>query len=155
MRQRPQEERRAREFTAFVAGAAGRLLHVALLLTGERAAAEKLLTAALARTYADWDGLRGEDPYVRARQELATRFARTGWRHRRPCGGLLDPLTPPERLVVVLRLAEGVDEEQVAALLGLQPERVGTLCTRGVTALRSTPAAAADRVSARLREAAP
>lgn len=140
-RRRAQEDRRAQEFTAFVAGAAGRLLHASLLLTGEPAAAEKLLTSALARTYAVWDRLHGEDPYARARQEIAARFARTGRRHRRPCGGTLDRLTPQERLVVVLRLFEGVDEAQVAAMLGLPAERIRAVCTRSVAALRSSPAA--------------
>lgn len=128
-----------------MAGAAGRLLHVATLLTaepvdppgaGERA--QRLLTAALARTYADWDQLHGEDPYVRARQDLAVRFARQAWRHRRPRGGLLDRLTPQERLVLVLRLYEGVPEEQASALLGMAEERIRTVCDRSVATMRGT-----------------
>ncbi|MFV8129171.1 sigma factor-like helix-turn-helix DNA-binding protein [Streptomyces syringium] len=156
------EHRRAQEFELFVAGAGGRLLHAALLLTGEpgRAAgsgagvdgsrggeagsrgteaAERLLTAALARTYADWDRLRGEDPYARTRQELAARFARSARRYRRPRGGVLGRLSPRERLVLVLRLHEGVPEEQTAAALGLSVERVRVICTRAVSALRSRP----------------
>ncbi|MFG2193166.1 sigma factor-like helix-turn-helix DNA-binding protein [Streptomyces sp. NPDC048639] len=138
-RRAEQDRRRAREFEAFVAGAAGRLLHAATLLTGDADAAERLLTAALARTYAAWDGLHGEDPYERTRQELATRFARTHWRHRRPRGGALDRLTPQERLVLVLRLYEGVAEEQAAAQLGLPTERVRAICLRSVSAMRSRP----------------
>lgn len=138
------ERRRAQEFEAFVAGAAGRLLRAATLLTGEPGdrpapGAEHLLSAALARTYARWDRLRGEDPYDRARQELAVRFAHTAWRHRQPRGGLLDRLSPQKRLVLVLRLYEGVAEEQTAALLGLPVERVHTLCRRAVAEMRSTP----------------
>ncbi|MFI8994712.1 sigma factor-like helix-turn-helix DNA-binding protein [Streptomyces sp. NPDC053542] len=137
------EHRRAQEFEAFVAGAAGRLLRTATLLTAEPSgapapAAEELLTVALARTYASWDRLRGEDPYDRTRQELAGQFARTAWRHRRPRGGLLDRLTPQERLVLVLRLYEGVAEEQTAALLGLPAERVHALCLHAIAELRST-----------------
>lgn len=139
-----QERRRAREFEAFVAGAAGRLLHAAALLTAERPGAapeaERLLVAALARTYADWGrlhGLRGEDPYERTRHELATRFAHAAWHHRRGRGGLLGALTPQERLVVVLRLHEGVAEEQVAAALALPVARVRVLCTRAMAALLS------------------
>ncbi|WP_420035316.1 sigma factor-like helix-turn-helix DNA-binding protein [Streptomyces sp. cg28] len=135
-RQASRDARRAREFEAFVAGAAGRLLHAATLLTAEPAddnpRARRLLTASLARTYASWDRLRGEDPYDCARQDLAVRFARGTWlrrhRHGRP-GGVLGQLSPQERLVLVLRLFEGVGEEQVAALLGLPMERV-----RGVQA---------------------
>ncbi|MGW7488568.1 sigma factor-like helix-turn-helix DNA-binding protein [Streptomyces sp. NPDC054786] len=140
---RPAQERRhAREFELFVAGAAGRLLHTATLLTGEPAsrpapAAEELLTCALSRTYAVWDRLRGDDPYERTRREMADRFAHTAWRHRRPRGGLLDRLSPQERLVLVLRLYEGVPEEQTAAQLGLPAERVHALCLRAITQMRS------------------
>ncbi|MCC5035229.1 hypothetical protein DMH02_018920 [Streptomyces sp. WAC 00631] len=133
-----QDRRRAREFDAFVAGAAGRLLHTATLLTGDRAAAERLLTAALARTYAGWDRLRGDDPYDLARQELAARYANTAWRRRRPHGGVLDGLTAQERLIVVLRLHEGVPEEQTAAQLGLPADRVRAICLRSVSLLRSS-----------------
>ncbi|GES31140.1 sigma factor-like helix-turn-helix DNA-binding protein [Streptomyces angustmyceticus] len=137
-----QESRRAREFTLFVAGAAGRLLHTAALLTGEPVsrpapAAEELLTCALSRTYAAWDRLRGDDPYERARREMALRFAHTARRHRRPRGGPLDRLSPRERLVLVLRLYEGMPEEQTAAQLGLPAERVHALCLHAVAELRS------------------
>ncbi|GAA4071795.1 MULTISPECIES: sigma factor-like helix-turn-helix DNA-binding protein [Streptomyces] len=147
--------RRTREFEAFVAGAGGRLLHAATLLTAEpvdaNPRARRLLTAALAETYARWDRLRGEDPYDRTRQELAARFARTAWRHHRPAvpglprpaagTGLLARLTPQERLILVLRLYEGVAEEQTAATVGLPVDRVRAICTRAVTAMRSTPPA--------------
>lgn len=142
-RQASTERRRAREFEAFVAGAAGRLLHAATLLTGEPAdakpRADQLLTAALARTYADWDRLRDGDPYDRARQELVTRYARGAWRHPRTGEGLLGRLGPQERLILVLRLYEGVAEEQTAALLGLPVERVRAICARAVSAMRQPP----------------
>ncbi|WP_372482567.1 sigma factor-like helix-turn-helix DNA-binding protein [Streptomyces bambusae] len=131
------EGRRAywdREFEAFVAGAAGRLLHAATLLTAEpdddAPAARDLLADALARTYAHWDRLRGDDPYAHARRELCTAFARQAWRHRRGRGGLLSRLTPRLRLVLVLRYHEGLAEETAGALLGLPPERVRTLAAR-------------------------
>lgn len=140
-RRAARESRRAREFEAFVAGAGGRLLHAATLLTGEprgeTAAAERLLTTALARTYARWDRLRGEDPYDHTRRALAALFAHRSHRYRRPRGGLLARLTPQERLVLVLRLYEGIAEEQTAAALGLPVERVRAVCTRAVTTMRS------------------
>ena len=123
--------RRAREFEAFVAGAAGRLLHAATLLTGggpdDNPRARRLLTLALAHTYACWDRLRGEDPYDRARQHLAAalrtrRLApvrRAAPRPARTPAARWRRLTPQERLILVLRLYEGVAEEQAAALLGL------------------------------------
>ncbi|MFC9627339.1 sigma factor-like helix-turn-helix DNA-binding protein [Streptomyces sp. NPDC056930] len=144
-RQAGRERRRAQEFETFVAGAAGRLLHTATLLTAEpvqppgaNPRAQRMLRAALARTYAQWGRLRGEDPYDRTRRELAIRFAHEVWRHQRPRGGLLDRLTPQERLVLVLRLYEGVAEEQAAALLGLPVERIRAICNRSVATMRGT-----------------
>ena len=148
MRQRQvvQGTRRAREFEAFVAGAAGRLLHAATLLTAEapddNPRARRLLTLALAHTYACWDRLRGEDPYDRARQHLALRFAHGAWRRhgvllrgRTHPDSPLSRLAPQERLILVLRLYEGVAEEQAAALLGLPTERVHTICDRATATL--------------------
>ncbi|UUU40310.1 sigma factor-like helix-turn-helix DNA-binding protein [Streptomyces sp. NBC_00162] len=123
------------EFQAFVAGAAGRLLHVAILLTGEPEPARRLLAGALARTYANWQRLRGDDPYDFTRQELCAAFARTGWRHQGGTG-VLARLSPLERLVLVLRIYEGVAEEVTAAQLGLPAERVRVLCNRAVAELR-------------------
>ncbi|WP_172624666.1 sigma factor-like helix-turn-helix DNA-binding protein [Streptomyces griseofuscus] len=135
---------RAQEFEAFVAGAAGRLLLAATLLTAEapdaNPRARRLLTLALGHTYARWHRLRGEDPYDCARQYLAVRFARTIWHRHRLLGrerpaprGPLAQLNPQERLVLVLRMYEGVAEEQTAALLGLTAERVHTVCDRATS----------------------
>ena len=159
MRQRQvvQGTRRAREFEAFVAGAAGRLLHAATLLTAEppddNPRARRLLTLALAHTYACWDRLRGEDPYDRARQYLALRFAHGAWRRhgillggRTHPSGPLSHLAPQERLVLVLRLYEGVAEEQAAALLGLPAERVRTICDRATATLLHPPRGPAPAV---------
>ncbi|MFF7971843.1 sigma factor-like helix-turn-helix DNA-binding protein [Streptomyces sp. NPDC007905] len=140
-RQASRDARRAREFEAFVAGAAGRLQHTATLLTAEapdaNPRARRLLTLALAHTYACWDRLRGDDPYDHARQYLATRFARGTWhehivlgRTRPHPGTPLAALTARERLILVLRMYEGVAEEQTAALLGLPVERVHAICDR-------------------------
>ncbi|MEU9032281.1 sigma factor-like helix-turn-helix DNA-binding protein [Streptomyces sp. NPDC048383] len=128
------------EFEAFVAGAAGRLLHVAVLLTAEAptgaTAARRLLAGALARTYAHWNRLRGDDPYDHTRQELCAAYARTSWRH--PGGtGVLARLSPMERLVLVMRVYEGVAEEVTAAQLGLPPERVEAVCNRAVATMRA------------------
>ncbi|MER6346699.1 sigma factor-like helix-turn-helix DNA-binding protein [Streptomyces sp. NPDC001595] len=159
-RQASQGGCRSREFEAFVAGAAGRLLHTATLLTAEapddNPRARRLLTLALAHTYACWDRLRGEDPYDRARQYLATRFAHGAWHHH---GGALvrfrpgpdaplARLTPRERLILVLRLHEGVAEEQTAALLGLPVERVRAVCDRATATLLHPPRGPAPAVAA-------
>ncbi|WP_369233626.1 sigma factor-like helix-turn-helix DNA-binding protein [Streptomyces sp. R21] len=153
-----QGARRAREFEAFVAGAAGRLLHAATLLTAEapddNPRARRLLTLSLAHTYASWDRLRGEDPYDRARQYLAVRFARGAWhqygalgRSRASADTVLARLTPQERLVLVLRLYEGVAEEQTAALLGLPTERVRAICARAMATLLHPPRGPAPAIA--------
>ncbi|MEV6421917.1 sigma factor-like helix-turn-helix DNA-binding protein [Streptomyces sp. NPDC051662] len=142
------DRRRAREFETFAAGAAGRLLHAAVLLTGEppdaTTRAQRLLIAALSCTYAEWDRLSGddgEDPYDHARRELVLRFAReAAWRdparRGRRAGGVLGGLGPQERVVLVLRLYEGLADEQTAALIGLPVERVRVVCARAVAAMR-------------------
>jgi len=160
-RQVSQGARRAREFESFVAGAAGRLLGAATLLTAEapdaNPRARRLLTLALGHTYARWHRLRGEDPYDCARQYLADRFARTTWRRSGVLGraphprGPLAALTARERLVLVLRVYEGVTEEQTAALLGFPPERVHTICDRAVsTVLHPMRPAGARAVGAKM-----
>ncbi|GGX39544.1 sigma factor-like helix-turn-helix DNA-binding protein [Streptomyces fructofermentans] len=153
-RQASRNARRAREFEAFVAGAAGRLMHAATLLTAElpddNPRARRLLTAALAHTYAVWDGLRGEDPYDRTRQYLAVAFARGAWHQygglglahpwsRPKPGGTLSCLSPHERLILVLRMYEGVAEEQAAAMLALPAERVRAVCARAMATLLHPP----------------
>ncbi|WP_406268381.1 RNA polymerase [Actinacidiphila glaucinigra] len=130
------ERLREAEFEAFAAGAAGRLLHVAVLLTGDRTEGTELLCAALSRTYADWFRMRGEDPYAFTRAEIVRRFAHRPW-WRRPRGGVLGVLNARERLVIVLRLYEGIAEEQAAAQLGMPSERVRTTTLRATAALRS------------------
>lgn len=132
------ELRRDAEFEAFTAGAAGRLLHAATLLTGDPDSADRLLALVLAHVYANWFRMRAEDPYEQARTELVRRFAYRPW-WRRPHGGTLDRLSAQERLVVVLRLFEGVAEEQAAAQLGLPVDRVRAICARGTATLRSRP----------------
>ncbi|WP_367321117.1 sigma factor-like helix-turn-helix DNA-binding protein [Streptomyces sp. HUAS ZL42] len=153
-----QDARRAREFEAFVGGAAGRLLHAATLLTAEppddNPRARRLLTLSLAHTYASWDRLRGEDPYDRTRRYLATRFAHGAWHHygglgrgRRHSDNTLAHLSPQERLILVLRMYEGVGEEQVAALLGLPKERVHAICDRATATVLHPPRGPATAIA--------
>lgn len=132
---------------------------------GDTPRARRLLLAALSHTYAHWDRLHGDDPYEHTRQELAARFAHSAWRHHRPQllgrlpgraagpgpanpagGGVLGRLSPQERLIVVLRLYEGIAEEQVAAAVGLPAERVRAICGHATATLRSTPQQAAPRL---------
>jgi len=133
-----------REFEVFVAGAGGRLLWTATLITGETAddnpRARRLLALALARTYASWDRVQDADPYDHARGQLATRFAHSAWRHHTTHPDApLARLSPQERLILVLRHHEGIAEEQIAALLGLSPERTRAICHRATTNLLHPP----------------
>ncbi|MEV6119011.1 RNA polymerase subunit sigma-70 [Streptomyces sp. NPDC052077] len=156
---------RDQEFETFVAGAAGRLLHTATLLTAEppddNPHARDLLVRCLAHTYASWDGAHGDDPYDRARLHLAIRFAHTSGpapgpfgRARREPAGPLAGMTPSERLILVLRIHEGIAEEQTAALLGLPVERIRTVCERTVSRLLHPPPPAAPLRPAARAEAA-
>ncbi|MER5395042.1 sigma factor-like helix-turn-helix DNA-binding protein [Streptomyces sp. NPDC002599] len=149
-RRASQGVRRTREFETFVAGASGRLLHTATLLTAEpvdaNPRARLLLTLALAHTYASWDRPHGGDPYDSARRQLIARFQRTAWhrygslrRRRASPDHVLAGLTPQERLILVVRLYEGIAEEQAAALLGIPAERVQAVCARAVATLLHPP----------------
>lgn len=73
---------------------------------------------------------------------------------RHPAGPL-GGLAPQERLLLVLRLYEGVAEEQTAALLGLPVERVRTICDRATAALLRPPPSPARPVTADARAATP
>jgi len=138
-----------------LAGAAAMVLwHIRRDAVDGQARELRLLSLALAHTYACWGRLRGEDPYDRARQYLATRFARAAWhqyggfgRGRPYPGSPLARLSPQERLILVLRLYEGVAEEQTAALLGLPTERVHAICDRATATLLHPPRGPAPAVT--------
>ncbi|MGW4195585.1 RNA polymerase subunit sigma-70 [Streptomyces sp. NPDC005004] len=172
----PARDARDSEFTEFARGVGPRLLRAATLLTAEppdaNPRARRLLTRALADVYAHWDRPPGEDPYERARAHLAVRFARGSWYRRAPLGGVspffagrrprgpgrhplvrprgpLAALTPWERVVLVLRVYEGVGEEQTAALLGLPAERVYRICERATVRVLRPPPPPARRAAVR------
>ncbi|MBB1256993.1 RNA polymerase, partial [Streptomyces sp. OF3] len=98
-------------------------------------AARELLHRALAHTYARWGP--HTDPYDTARWQLVHRFTRHARRHRHSLGGPLGDLTPQERVVLVLCVYEEVDEDRVAASLGLPADRVRALRARSVYRLRA------------------
>ena len=96
----------------------------------------------------------GEDPYDHTRQYLATRFANSAWhelggllRSRPHSGSPLAALSPQERLVLVLRLHEGVAEEQTAALLGLPAERVRAIFNRAMVNVLRPPRSPSPKVA--------
>ncbi|MCZ2848901.1 hypothetical protein [Modestobacter sp. VKM Ac-2978] len=129
-------------FAAFVAEHEQELRGTALLLTGDAAAADELLVAALARTYRRWRRL-GAPATALADTHDALVSATLG-RTRLPATGrdsvlaaepdehpdhrwlaALAELDPRTRAVAVLRLHEAQDEDDVATLLGCSPAEVG------------------------------
>lgn len=142
------------EFTAFVAGAGGRLLRLAYLLTGDRYAAEDVLQGALERTYRRWSRLRradGIEAYVR-RAIVNAATDRHRRRREEPLADtdLAAPRDPEDierrdeliravmtlsvgqRSVLVLRYFEDLTEAQTADALGCS---VGTVKSQNARAL--------------------
>ena len=148
-----QAARRAREFEAFVAGAAGRLLQPPRCSRRSRRTPTRARGACCAVSLAHTYALLG--PAARRRPlrpapgpSSPCASQRAAW-HRYGGLGRLRPapapdsvlarLTPQERLILVLRLYEGVAEEQTAALLGLPAERVRAVCARATATLLHPP----------------
>jgi DNA-directed RNA polymerase specialized sigma24 family protein len=148
------------DFAAYLAARWPVLVRVLVLLGGRQAEAEDAVGAGLARAYVDWALISGsDDPDVHVyRSVLAAWAGRPGrWWDGPPedAGGpagepapelaalqrQLDRLTGQERLALVLRFAAGLDERQVAAVLGTAPAVVRDLLARALarvdlTALR-------------------
>lgn len=77
-------------------------------------------------------------------------YGALGWAHPRghpKTDSVLYFLTPQERLILVLRMYEGVAEEQAAALLGLPTERVRAICARAMATLLHPPREAAPVIA--------
>jgi RNA polymerase sigma factor (sigma-70 family) len=152
-------------FEAFVAARSSDLLRIALLLTGDRGAAEDLLSTALSRSYGRWDRIEG-DPYpsvrrllvagaagrrLRATQEIVT-LPSSGpmppdgtdaVAERERLASLVSGLPPRMRAVLVLRYAEGLGEEATAEVLGCSVATVGSQTVQALARLRGLLAAPA------------
>jgi RNA polymerase sigma-70 factor (sigma-E family) len=149
-------------FREFVAARSSALLRMAMLLTSNRADAEDLLQAALAKTYLAWDRIQDRaalDSYVR-RAMVNTQIS--WWRRRRveeyPTDELpdravsdqaavteiedavrraLDRLPPRMRVAVMLRFYEDMTELEIADALGVSRGTVKSTVSRAVAKLRS------------------
>lgn len=151
-------------FEEFVAGSSGRLLTLALLLTGNRRVeAEDLLQDALERAYRRWGRIIREgnpEPYVR--QVLVNgsvdRWRRMRRRREEPLAGdgavvvagdridefadrdlllqAMAKLPPRQRAVLVLRYFEDLSEKQTAAILGCGVGTVKSQSSRALARLR-------------------
>jgi len=153
---------RGDDFDDFVRGSATRLLRTAVLLTGDRGAAEDLLQETYERIYVHWPRIRGGSPEAYARKTL-TNLATNRWRtrlrrpaevalaedHDRPTPdgseryavrhqllAALQELPPRQRAVIVLRYYDDLTELQAAEALGCSVGTVKSQTSRALDRLR-------------------
>lgn len=153
---------RGDDFDEFVQGSATRLLRTAVLLTGDRQAAEDLVQETYERIYVHWPRIRGGAPEPYARKTL-TNLAANRWRRRlrRPAEvSLIDDhdhsgpddsdayavrrqllvalqqLPPRQRAVIVLRYYDDLTEAQTAEVLGCAVGTVKSQASRALDRLR-------------------
>ncbi|TDC36772.1 SigE family RNA polymerase sigma factor [Micromonospora sp. 15K316] len=153
------------EFVEFARAASGRLVHAAFLMTGDRHEAEDAAQTALARTYASWSRIHGDDAYRYARSVLVNHLV-DRWRRpireypteelpeqrdddvadavatRRWLFAILGTLSPRERAIVVLRYYFDLPEAQVADELGVSVGTVKSTSSRALEKLRGVGAEA-------------
>jgi len=140
-----------------------RLLSTARVLTRSDADAEDLVQEVLARALLKWDRISAtEDPRAYVNRMLvnaATSFWRCGARRETPTASetvtdrvvpdgtgavaereallmALATLRPRHRAVLVLRYYEGLDDREIASVLGMAQATVRSNAARGLTALR-------------------
>ncbi|GAA4060122.1 MULTISPECIES: SigE family RNA polymerase sigma factor [Actinomadura] len=156
---------RHEEFREYVASRGSVLLRMAMQLTGDRAEAEDLLQAALAKTYLAWDRINDPaaiDGYVR-RAMVNTQIS--WWRRRKleiyptdelpdqpvddhtrrselhdALGRALDRLPQRQRLAVMLRYYEDMPETEIAEVLGVSVGTVKSTVSRAMAKLRDDAA---------------
>lgn len=149
------------EFREYVAARGPALLRAAMVLTSDRADAEDLLQAALAKTYLAWDRIKDRaavDGYVR-RAMVNTQIS--WWRRRKleiyptdelpelpvddhtrrselrdVLGRALDRLPKRQRLAVMLRYYEDMSEAEIAQVLGVSVGTVKSTVSRAMAKLR-------------------
>jgi RNA polymerase sigma-70 factor (sigma-E family) len=149
------------EFRDYVAARRPTLLRAALLLTADRAEAEDLLQAALAKTYLAWDRIKDHtalDGYVR---RAMVNINISWWRRRRleeyptdempdtpvadhtgrselrdALDRLLDRLPARQRAYIVLRYFEDLTEAEIADALGVSLGTVKSTVSRAMAKLR-------------------
>ena len=149
------------EFRDYVAARGSALLRTAVVLAGDRAEAEDLLQAALAKTYLAWDRINDRaavDGYVR-RAMVNTQIS--WWRRRKleiyPTDQLpdlpvnddtgrtelhdalsraLERLPKRQRVAVVMRYYDDMSETEIAEALGVSVGTVKSTVSRAVAKLR-------------------
>jgi RNA polymerase sigma-70 factor (sigma-E family) len=150
---------RGEDFDEFVRGTSTRLLRTAVLLVGDRQAAEDLVQEVYERVYVRWRWVREPEPYAR---RTLTSLVANRWRRksRKPEIALLDDhdqatadgseelvvrdqlltalqeLPPRQRAVIVLRYYEDLTEAQIAETLGCSRGTVKSQSSRALDKLR-------------------
>ena len=150
-----------RDFREFVAARWSSLYRSALLLTGQREAAEDLVQIALARAAGRWKRLDQPEPYIRRimyhQQVSRWRLRSWGREHStdvlpdRPDGRdstdqtdtrlslteALRHLSPVQRAVLVLRYYEDLPDNEIAGTLGISAGAVRSHSHRALARLRA------------------
>lgn len=152
------------QFTAFVRSRGDHHLRMAMLLTGNREAAEDLVQASLLKLYQAWSRIDTSDEPDAYLRRIIVNTRRSWWRARRwqetpvpelpeaaagedaaerhALGALvrqaLARLPRQQRAVLVLRYWEDLPEAEVASLLGCSAGAVKTHAHRGLRALRGS-----------------
>ncbi|WP_432574826.1 SigE family RNA polymerase sigma factor [Kineococcus sp. SYSU DK005] len=158
-------------FEEFVTTSGDRLLRTALLLTGERGAAEDLLQDVLERVYVRWRSVQDPQAYARTAMTRAVtdRWRRAGRRPREvplherhdravPDGAAdraaradvlarLRLLPPRQRAVIVLRYFEDWSEERIAEELDVSRGTVKSQAAKGLARLRELTGADEEEMS--------
>ncbi|MEV6010042.1 SigE family RNA polymerase sigma factor [Streptomyces sp. NPDC051976] len=152
------------DFTAFVRARSGSLFRTAILLTGERGAAEDLVQSTLERVCRHWRKVvRADAPEAYARRILVNLHHDGGRRARRRPAELALPedagdpapdpyrkvlvrdellrvlrtLPPSMRTVLVLRYFDDAADAEIAAALGVSESTVRSQAARGLARLRT------------------
>ncbi len=165
------EDARDAELGAFVAARSGSLLRYGYLLTGDRARAEDLVQDALVKVYLAWPRIEDTGSLDRYTRQTMTRLHVSWWRRavnrERPVAipelpdeadaaaplpgapleerdevwRLLATIGPRQRAVLVLRFYEGLDDAEIADVLGCAVGTVRSQASRGLAHLRDRMAA--------------
>jgi RNA polymerase sigma-70 factor (sigma-E family) len=149
----------------FVAARGEALLRVAVMLTGDRQAAEDLVQVVLAKAYPRWARIstmgRPEAYLRRILVHEQLRRGRRRWRREVPTGAMADAppaivadgadarasrdaawrllarLPPRQRAVLVLRYYEDLPDTEIAAILGCRTGTVRSQAARALATLRA------------------
>ena len=156
-------------FVEFVAARSAALFRTAMLIVGDRHAAEDLVQSALERAYRHWDRVAGMDaPEAYVRRILANLAAdHHRLRNRGPLPLLehdaptrdvsqdvdehdavmriLDDLPPRMRAVLVLRYYDDLSEAQTAEALGIAVGTVKSQAARALSKLREAMASSEEQ----------